>query len=67
MFVLRWLTRHRSLWRRLLGLSAVFHVVINIALNTTFLSVSQLNYPGGVAIRSLHNVESKSLGVLRFL
>ena len=59
----RWLTRHKNLWRRLFGLAAVFHVVINIALTCLLLYVSQLNYPGGVAIRTLHDMESKSLGI----
>jgi len=47
----------------MLGLIAVFHVVLNVALNTCLVSVSQLNYPGGAAIHSLHSIESKSLGM----
>ena len=58
------MTRHRNLLRRLVGLAAVFHVVINIALTCLLLYVSQLNYPGGVALHRLHSIESKSLGVV---
>jgi len=55
--------RHRNMWRRLLGLSAVFHIVMNIALTCILLRVSHHNYPGGIALHTLHNIESKSLGV----
>ena len=49
--------------RRVLGLIAVFHIVINVALTSLLLCVSHLNYPGGAAIRALHGIESKSLGM----
>ena len=60
----RCMTRHQNVWRRLLGLAAMFHVVINVALTCVLLYVSHLNYPGGVAIHTLHQMESKSLGIL---
>jgi len=55
--------RQQNLWRYLLGLGTLFHIVVNVALTVILLSVSRLNYPGGVAMHMLHSIESKSLGV----
>jgi len=61
--VFRWLTRYWNLWRRLLALATMLHTLINVAIITCVLVyVSRLNYPGGVAMRAIHSIESKSLG-----
>jgi len=46
-----------SLWRKLLGLVAVCHVVLNLAFTAFMLYVSRQNYPGGQALSEFHNTQ----------
>ena len=51
-----WISRHKSTTRQLLGAASVLHILGNLALTILLLTISSNNYPGGAAIRYLHQV-----------
>jgi len=53
-----WKNRSKSLVSRLFCLGLIGHLVINFLISGTLLYVSSLNYPGGEAIRRLHQLEA---------
>jgi len=52
-----WINRAKSSFSRLISLALLSHLVINLMASTTLLYVSSLNYPGGQAIRLIHQLE----------
>ncbi|WFD31326.1 dolichyl-P-Man:Man7GlcNAc2-PP-dolichol alpha-1,6-mannosyltransferase [Malassezia sp. CBS 17886] len=48
------LLRHTFGWRRRLAAGVLLAVVLSAATNVLFCAVSSLNYPGGYALRALH-------------
>jgi len=55
-----WINQDKSFLSRLFSLALLGHLVINIFATTTLLYVSSMNYPGGEAIRLLHQLEGNS-------
>ncbi|KAJ8046686.1 putative Dol-P-Man:Man(7)GlcNAc(2)-PP-Dol alpha-1,6-mannosyltransferase [Holothuria leucospilota] len=53
----------RSVLWKLLAFGAVGHFVVNIFLTAGFLVISYHNYPGGVALHSIHKMIQAPLGV----
>ena len=58
----RWQNKDKSLFRKLLAIGAVLHILGNIATTGVFLYSSYLNYPGGEAIYRLHQLEPSTKG-----
>ena len=52
-----WLNRSKSFFSGLISLALLGHLLINLLASSTLLYVSSLNYPGGQAIRLLHQLE----------
>eukprot|EP00092_Neocalanus_flemingeri_P013136 GFUD01014155.1.p1 GENE.GFUD01014155.1~~GFUD01014155.1.p1 ORF type:complete len:506 (-),score=179.88 GFUD01014155.1:83-1600(-) len=52
-----WINRSKSSLSRLISLALLGHLVLNLLASSTLLYVSSLNYPGGQAIRTLHQLE----------
>jgi len=55
-----WINRSKSLFSRLVSLALLGHLVINLLASSSLLYVSSLNYPGGQAIRLLHQLEAEN-------
>ncbi|KAL7301550.1 hypothetical protein TKK_0005982 [Trichogramma kaykai] len=55
-----WENRSKSVWRALLALGVIGHLVCNVLLSMFLLCLSGLNYPGGIAITKLHRLEKNS-------
>ena len=55
--VARWMTRDKSLWRKLLAVATVLLLVVNCVMTLGFLYISRLNYPGGQALQQFHQLE----------
>jgi len=58
-----WMLRKRGVIRRLLAWTAVLHLLVNVAATGGFLYISHLNYPGGIAMHRLHEMESQNTDV----
>jgi len=57
-----WNNRSKSLLSRLISLALLGHLLLNLLASSSLLYVSSLNYPGGQAIRSLHQLEADMIG-----
>ena len=57
-----WNNRSKSLLSRLISLALLGHLLLNFLASSSLLYVSSLNYPGGQAIRSLHQLEADMIG-----
>lgn len=55
-----WISKRKSHLLMLLRVAAAGHVLINIVFSTFLLSVARVNYPGGLAIAHLHQIEPES-------
>ncbi|KAL1461261.1 hypothetical protein WDU94_013178 [Cyamophila willieti] len=54
---LLWTRRAKSFLHKCVALSVLLHVLINFTITYFLLSISSNNYPGGVAISTLHKIE----------
>ena len=50
----------KGIWRKILGLCAVCHLVVNLAFTVFMVYVSQQNYPGGHALAAFHDLHAPS-------
>lgn len=55
-----WISKRKSHLLILLRIAVAGHVLVNIVFSVFLLSVARVNYPGGVAIARLHQLEPKS-------
>nr|CAG4642455.1 EOG090X04MD [Evadne anonyx] len=58
-----WENRTKSKWRALLALGAAGHLLANLVMSCFLLTVSHANYPGGVALAKLHQLEPAEANV----
>ena len=58
----RWANRSKSWFKRLVAMAAASHILGNIMCTTVFLFVSHQNYPGGLAMQRLHQLEKPYIG-----
>ncbi|XP_022299232.2 dol-P-Man:Man(7)GlcNAc(2)-PP-Dol alpha-1,6-mannosyltransferase-like isoform X2 [Crassostrea virginica] len=58
-----WANRSKSWFKRLVAMAAASHIVGNIMCTTVFLFVSHQNYPGGLAMQRLHQLEKPYIAV----
>jgi len=56
-----WLNRSKSFLSGLISLALMGHLVINLLASCSLLYVSSLNYPGGEAMRLLHQLEGSRM------
>uniref|UniRef100_A0A8D9C083 Mannosyltransferase n=1 Tax=Cacopsylla melanoneura TaxID=428564 RepID=A0A8D9C083_9HEMI len=54
---LLWTRRAKSFLHKCVALSVLLHVLINFTITYFLLSISSNNYPGGMAISTLHKIE----------
>ena len=59
----RWINRKKYLFGQLLALLAVWHILGNICTTILFLYTSHHNYPGGLALYKLHQIEASKTGI----
>ena len=59
----RWINRKKYLFGQLLALLAVWHILGNICTTILFLYTSYDNYPGGLALYRLHQIEASKTGI----
>ncbi|GAB6029671.1 hypothetical protein CHUAL_005403 [Chamberlinius hualienensis] len=52
-----WENRSKSTIRKILAVGAACHILANLAATSLLLYISNLNYPGGQALRHLHYIE----------
>ena len=52
-----WDSRRKSGFRRILALGVVCHILANFAMSGILLKISSMNYPGGIAMEQLHDLE----------
>jgi len=55
-----WRRRTTSLFQKFLGAGLLCHLLLNFTLSLALARVSSLNYPGGEAIRTLHNLKASN-------
>jgi len=55
-----WRKRNTSFLLRLLGVGLLGHLFLNFVLSLALARVSSLNYPGGEAIKTLHNLKDST-------
>ncbi|KAG5670491.1 hypothetical protein PVAND_000753 [Polypedilum vanderplanki] len=58
-----WQNRNKSIFRGMLAVFAIAHLIGNFILTVFLLTVSKNNYPGGVAISRLHRIASNEMNV----
>jgi len=58
-----WENRTKSKWQALLSLAAAGHLLANLVISCFLLTVSHANYPGGVALAKLHQLEPADANV----
>ena len=59
----RWINSKKYLFGQLLALLAVWHILGNICTTILFLYTSHQNYPGGLALYKLHQIEASKTGI----
>lgn len=55
-----WTHRAKSLIYRLLSLVSIFSVLLSLAISTCILLISSTNYPGALALHSLHDISTST-------
>ncbi|KAI8118355.1 6-mannosyltransferase, Probable Dol-P-Man:Man(7)GlcNAc(2)-PP-Dol alpha-1 [Lucilia cuprina] len=58
-----WQNSSKSIWHGFLSLCAGGHLLVNVLITLFLLLVSRTNYPGGLALRNLHNLEYNTTNV----
>ncbi|XP_076051946.1 alg12 alpha-1,6-mannosyltransferase isoform X2 [Oratosquilla oratoria] len=58
-----WENRYKSTFRQFLGAGAVLHLLGNCCFTLLLLTISSNNYPGGIALHTLHKVVPKEASV----
>ena len=59
--------RKKYLFGQLLALLAVWHILGNICTTILFLYTSRHNYPGGLALYKLHQIEASKTGIYQLI
>ena len=63
-FYFRWHNKEKSISQRLLALGSSSLLVGNVMMTSGFLYIAHYNYPGGVALGVLHQIEETSPGLI---